>query len=67
MPSSYMYTPPHLHAHRYGLFMKINLWAKAIECAQKLKDRHRLLQVRALCKDPRFEKSVDQILASGGI
>ena len=47
--------------------MKINLWAKAIECAQKLKDRHRLLQVRALCKDTRFEKSVDQILTSGGI
>ena len=53
-------------AERYELYMKVCLWAKALEVAQRqLKDPARLQQVRALCKDPKVERAVDQILASG--
>lgn len=51
---------------KYELYVKVCLWAPALEVAQKqLKDPSKLKQVRALCKDPEVERAVDQILASG--
>ena len=51
---------------KYELYVKVCLWAKALEVAQRqLKDPNKLKQVRALCKDPKVERAVDQIMASG--
>ena len=52
---------------RYDLYMKINMWGRALEMAQKLKDRERLLQIKSLCKDEKVMLAVDQVMNSGSI
>ena len=52
---------------RYDLYMKINMWGRALEMAQKLKDRERLLQIKSLCKDEKVMLAVDQVMNSGNI
>ncbi len=52
---------------RYDLYMKINMWGRALEMAQKLKDRERLLQIKSLCKDEKGMLAVDQVMNSGNI
>jgi len=50
---------------RHELYVRTKLWLKALDVAQKLKDPNRLKQIRALCKDGKVERAVDQILAGG--
>ena len=52
---------------RYDLYMKINMWGRALEMAQKLKDRERLLQIKSLCKDEKVMLAVDQVMNSGNM
>jgi hypothetical protein len=51
---------------QYDLYMKVNLWDRAMVVAQKLRDGDRLKKIRMLSKDPRVERAVDQILSTGG-
>jgi len=51
---------------QFELYMKVNLWERAMLVAQKLRDPERLKRVRVLSKDPRIERAVDQVLATGG-
>ena len=49
----------------YDLYMKINMWGRALEMAQKLKDPGKLMQIRSLCKDEKVMRAVDQVMSSG--
>lgn len=52
---------------RFGFYMQIDMWSKAVECAVKLKDRQRLAHVRNVSKDPKVERLVDQLVANGSV
>lgn len=50
---------------RYGIYMKINMWNRALEMAHKLKDEGKLMQIRNLCKDEGVVRAVDHLLRPG--
>lgn len=52
---------------RFTLYLQVDLWSKAVECAVKLKDRQRLVHVRNVSKDPKVEKLIEQLVANGSI
>lgn len=47
---------------KYGLYMEIQAYRKAFECAKALKDEGRLAEVLAQCRDAALEKSCREAL-----
>jgi hypothetical protein len=49
---------------RYDIYMKINMWNRALEMAQKLKDAGKIMQIRTLCKDENVIRAVDHLMGN---
>jgi len=48
---------------RYGLFCEALMWKRALEEAFKMKDEHRIMNVKASCNSPEYQMMADQLLA----
>lgn len=48
---------------RYGLFCEALMWKRALEEAFKMKDEHRIMNVKGICNNSEYQMMADQILA----
>lgn len=48
---------------RFSLFCEATMWKRALEEAYKMKDEHRIINVKASCNNPEYQMLADQFLA----
>jgi hypothetical protein len=48
---------------KFDLFVELKAWRRAIECAQRLKDPHRLNEVGRMCNDEAIGRQVQELIS----